>query len=126
MCCPMRLITSTRRATRSSKSGRSSSPAPAYGFRYHVGLSGTSYVGNEYFADVVYRYSIRDAINERWVKDVFYVAKDESSTDDERFQKLLARHEENRKVYKPLKPLTIAVTKNINAAEQLADDMGCW
>jgi len=94
-----------------------------YGFRYHVGLSGTCYVGNEYFADVVYRYSIRDAINERWVKDVFYVAKDESNTDDERFQKLLARHEENRRTYKPVKPLTIAVTKNINSAEQLAEDL---
>ena len=97
--------------------------SPAYGFRYHVGLSGTCYVGNEYFADVVYRYSIRDAINDRWVKDVFYVAKDESATDDERFQKLLAQHETNRKAYKPLKPLTIAVTKNIKSAEQLADDL---
>lgn len=96
---------------------------PAYGFRYHVGLSGTCYVGDEYFADVVYRYSIRDAINDHWVKDVFYVAKDESNTDDERFQKLLAQHEENRKTYKPLKPLTIAVTKNINTAEQLAEDL---
>jgi type III restriction enzyme len=97
--------------------------SPAYGFRYHVGLSGTCYVGDEYFADVVHRYSIRDAINDRWVKDVFYVAKDESATDDERFQKLLAQHETNRKTYKPLKPLTIAVTKNINGAEQLGADL---
>jgi type III restriction enzyme len=96
---------------------------PAYGFRYHVGLSGTCYVGNEYFADVVYRYSIRDAINDRWVKDVFYVSRDESTTEDARFQKLLAQHETNRKTYAPLKPLTIAVTKNINAAEQLADEL---
>ena len=39
--------------------------SPAYGFRYHVGLSGTCYVGNDYFSDVVHRYSIRDAINDR-------------------------------------------------------------
>jgi type III restriction enzyme len=97
--------------------------SPAYSFRYHVGLSGTCYVGNEYVADVVHRYSIRDAINDRWVKDVYYVAKDESSTDDERFQKLLQQHETNRKSYKPLKPLTIAVTKNINAAERLTDSL---
>ena len=84
--------------------------SPAYGFRYHVGLSGTCYVGNDYFSDVVHRYSIRDAINDRWVKDVFYVSKDESNTDDERFQKLLHQHETNRNMYKPLKPLTIAVT----------------
>lgn len=97
--------------------------SPAYDFRYHVGLSGTCYIGNEYFADVIHRYSIRDAINDRWVKDVFYVAKDESNTDHQRFQKLLARHEENRKTYKPLKPLTIAVTKNIKAAGELADSL---
>lgn len=97
--------------------------SPAYGFRYHVGLSGTCYIGNEYFADVVYRYSIRDAINDHWVKDVFYVAKDESSTDDQRFQKLLAQHEANRKTYRPLKPLTISVTKSIVAAEQLGADL---
>lgn len=97
--------------------------SPAYGFKYHVGLSGTCYVGNDYFADVVYRYSIRDAINDRWVKDVFYVAKDESSTDDERFQKLLSQHETNRKTYKPLKPLTIAVTKDIKTAELVAENL---
>ncbi len=95
--------------------------SPAFGFRYHVGASGTCYVGNDYFADVVHRYSIRDAINDSWVKDVFYVAKDESTTDDARFQKLLQQHETNRKTYKPLKPLTIAVTKNIKAAEELKD-----
>jgi type III restriction enzyme len=95
--------------------------SPAYRFRYHVGLSGTCYVNNDYFADVVHRYSIRDAINDRWVKDVFYVAKDESTTDDARFQKLLEQHEKNRDTYKPLKPLTIAVTKNIKAAEELEE-----
>ena len=95
--------------------------SPAFGFRYHVGASGTCYVGNDYFADVVHRYSIRDAINDSWVKDVFYVAKDESTTDDARFQKLLQQHETNRETYKPLKPLTIAVTKNIKAAEELKD-----
>ena len=62
---------------------------PEFGFRYHVGLSGTCYIGNDYFPDVIHRYSIRDAISDRWVKEVFYVTKDDSSTQDERFQKLL-------------------------------------
>ena len=109
---PTRRITSTRRGeTKLKQLEASSSTNPDYGFRYHLGVSGTCYVGNEYFADVVYRYSIRDAINDRWVKEVFYLAKDDSATDDERFQKLLAQHEKNRKTYKPLKPLTIAVTQ---------------
>lgn len=76
---------------------------PDYGFRYHVGGSGTCYVKNEYFADVVSRYPIRQAIDEGWVKAVFYLDKDSSTTDEERFQKLRAQHEKNRTRNKPLK-----------------------
>jgi len=94
-----------------------------YGFRYHLGVSGTCYVQNEYFADVIYRYSIREAINDGWIKDVFYLTEDDSTTDDERFQKLFAQHEKNRRAYAPLKPLTVAVSKDIKAAEQLASDL---
>ena len=96
---------------------------PDFGFRYHVGLSGTCYIGNDYFPDVVYRYSIRDAISDRWIKEVFYVTKDESSIQDERFQKLLSQHEQNRKSFAPTKPLTIAVTQNIKGAEALREEL---
>lgn len=95
----------------------------AYGFAYHLGVSGTCYVGNDYFSDVVYRYSLRGAIADGWVKQVYYLAEDQSSTDDERFQKLLAQHEKNRGAYPSIKPLTIAVTKNISAAKALASDL---
>lgn len=93
-----------------------------YDFRYLVGGSGTCYQGNQYFSDVVYRYPIRQAIDEAFVKEVFYLDKDDSSTDEERFQKLLAQHEKNRKAHKHagLKPLTIAVTQSIKAANELA------
>jgi type III restriction enzyme len=96
---------------------------PTFGFRYHVGLSGTCYAGNDYFSDVVYRYAIRDAMNDRWVKEVFYLAEDDSGSDYERFQKLLERHEKNRSTYKPHKPLTISVTKSIKDAKQLGADL---
>jgi type III restriction enzyme len=96
---------------------------PNFGFRYHVGLSGTCYIANDYFPDVVHRYSIRDAIADHWVKEVFYVTKDDSATQDERFQKLLSQHEHNRKSFAPKKPLTIAVTANIKAAEALEADL---
>ncbi len=96
---------------------------PDYGFAYHLGVSGTCYVGNTYFTDVVHRYAIRDAINDRWVKEIYYLAEDDSATDDERFQKLLAQHAKNRKTYKPLKPLTIAVTKDVKAAVALTEEL---
>jgi type III restriction enzyme len=93
---------------------------PSYGFKYHVGVSGTCYVGNEYFTDVVYRYSIGTAMDERTIKEVYYLEKDDSTTDDARFQKLQNQHEKNRQTY-GLKPLTIAITKSITAAEELQD-----
>jgi type III restriction enzyme len=96
---------------------------PDFGFKYHVGLSGTCYIGDEYFVDVIHRYSIRDAIDDRWVKDVYYVEKDNSKSDDQRFQKLVAQHEKNRKTYKQVKPITIAVTKTIQAAKRLREDL---
>jgi len=96
---------------------------PDYRFAYHLGVSGTCYVGNEYFSDVIDRYAIRDAINDKWVKEVYYLTEDDSSTNDERFQKLLAQHEKNRVSYRPLKPLTIAVVKDIKAANALASDL---
>jgi type III restriction enzyme len=93
-----------------------------YGFRYLVGGSGTCYQANNFFSDVIYRYPIRQAIDEGFVKEVFYLDKDKSSTDAERFQKLLAQHEKNRKTHKHagIKPLTIAVTQSIKAAKELA------
>jgi type III restriction enzyme len=96
---------------------------PDYVFRYHLGVSGTCYIGNDYFPDVVYRYAIRDAINDGWVKQVYYLEEDDSTTQDARFQKLRSRHEKNRKVYRPLKPLTIAVTRSIRDADALAEEL---
>ncbi|MEJ7785514.1 MAG: DEAD/DEAH box helicase family protein [Solirubrobacteraceae bacterium] len=96
---------------------------PDFGFAYHLGVSGTCYVGNEYFTDVIDRYAIRDAINDRWVKEVYYLTEDDSSTNDERFQKLHTQHEKNRGTYNPLKPLTIAVVKDIKAAKALAEEL---
>jgi type III restriction enzyme len=94
--------------------------APEYGFRFHVGVSGTCYVGNTYFSDVVHRYSIGTAMDEGTVKEVYYLERDDSQTDDARFQKLHNQHEKNRKTYR-IKPLTIAVTKSIAAAERLTE-----
>lgn len=94
-----------------------------YGFGRIVGFSGTCYKGNDYFSDVVHRYSLSQAIEDATVKKVFYVDEDTSSTTDEAFQKILDNHETNRKRYAPLKPLTILVTKDIKAAKVLHDEL---
>jgi type III restriction enzyme len=79
----------------------------SFGFRRIVGFSGTCYIGNDYFPDVVYRYSLAEAMEAGRVKKVWYVDQDTTKTENEAFQKIQANHESNRKRYRPLKPLTI-------------------
>ncbi|OGW13029.1 MAG: hypothetical protein A2035_01735 [Nitrospirae bacterium GWA2_42_11] len=84
-----------------------------YGFHYIVNLSGTPYTGDEYFYDIVYRFSIRDAINAGVVKKIDYKFE-EGTQRDKGFQDSYKLHENNWKVYgRILKPLTIVVTEKI-------------
>jgi type III restriction enzyme len=71
---------------------------PAFDFRHIVGFSGTCYVDNDYFADVVYRYSLREAIEQGFAKTVDYVAEDTSQSQYEKFQKIYDNHRENKTV----------------------------
>jgi type III restriction enzyme len=99
---------------------------PAYGFRYLIGVSGTCYVENDYFSDVIYRYSLRQAIEERYVKKVHYVAEmPKTSEPDEKWQLIRNRHEENRKMLtkKGVRPLTIIVTPTIARCKDVGDEL---
>jgi len=96
---------------------------PDYGFKYTLGFTGTAYIDDEYFNDVIYRYSIRQAIDDRVVKSVDYVAKDESISTNEKFQKIYDNHEEFVNKYRLIKPLTILVTKDISRARTLREDL---
>lgn len=90
-----------------------------FDFRYMLGFTGTAYIENDYFNDVIYRYSLRDAIEDRYVKTVFYVHKDESNGEHEKLQKIYQNHLRNKETYRDVKPLTILITKDIKLARQL-------
>lgn len=94
-----------------------------YGFKYMLGFTGTAYIDDEYFNDVIYRYSIRQAVDDRVVKSVDYVAKDESIDTNEKFQKIYDNHDEFVKNYRLIKPLTILVTRDISKAKTLREDL---
>ena len=99
---------------------------PEYGFRYVVGVSGTCYVGDEYFADVVSRYSLRQAIEERFVKKVEYVAEmPQTDNPDEKWQLIYNRHQDWKKRLKKqgIRPLTIIVTKDIKTCKLVAEEL---
>lgn len=99
-----------------------------YGFHYILGVSGTCYIDDEYFADVIYRYSLRQAMEERYVKTVDYIAEmpqTEGGSVEETWQLIRGRHEEAKDKLKEQKllPLTIIVTHKISACEDVADEL---
>jgi len=100
---------------------------PDYGFRFVVGVSGTCYVGDDYFADVVHRYSLRQAIEEKFVKKVEYVDELPAAAEnpEEKWQLIYNRHKDWKKKLKSrgIRPLTIVVTKTIADAERVTEEL---
>lgn len=98
---------------------------PEFGFRYHVGVSGTCYVGDDYFTDVVSRYSLRQAMEQNFVKRVEYVTDTPTIGDDEKWQLVHAKHEDIAKKLKKkgIKSLTIVVTRDIPACKDAVEEL---
>ena len=99
---------------------------PDYGFRYILGVSGTCYIGDEYFADVVNRYSLRQAIEQRFVKAVKYVAEmPQTDNPEEKWQLIYNRHQAWKKELKrrPIRPLTIIVTRTIKTCKRVGEEL---
>jgi len=99
---------------------------PDYGFRIVVGVSGTCYVDDDYFTDVVSRYSLRQAIEERFVKKVEYVAEmPETNNPDEKWQLIHNRHQAwvRKLKTRKIRPLTIVVTRDIRACERATEEL---
>ena len=94
-----------------------------YNFKYILGLTGTAYIENDYFPDVIYRYSLRKAIDEKMVKDINYAIKDDTTSVREKFQKIYQNHIRNKEKYALIKPITIFVCANINNASNLKEDL---
>lgn len=93
-----------------------------YCFKFMLGFTGTAYIEDEYFPDVLYRYALRQAIEDRIVKNVDYVKEDESRGVNERFQKIFQNHRDNIEHYPLVKPLSILVTRDISNAKILYRD----
>ncbi|MEW6685138.1 MAG: DEAD/DEAH box helicase family protein [Candidatus Edwardsbacteria bacterium] len=92
-----------------------------YGFKYIVGDTGTAYIGNDYFADVVYRYSLNQAIEERTIKTIDYKVEEANISENEQFQMIYDNHIENKMRYRKTKPITIIIAKDISACKRLTE-----
>lgn len=101
---------------------------PEYSFRIVVGVSGTCYVGDDYFADVVSRYSLREAIEQRFVKKIEYIPPQELiefENPEERWQLIYKKHDDWKHKLKKrgIRPLTIIVTRDIRSCEQVTEEL---
>lgn len=96
-----------------------------YGFKYVIGVSGTCYVGNDYFSDVISRYSLMTAMEQRFVKKVWYVAEmpQTKRPEEEKWQLIFNRHEKNKQDLRArnIRPLTIIITKDISGCKDVAE-----
>lgn len=98
-------------------------------FKYVIGVTGTAYKGknkkeNDYFSNVIYRFSLRDAIEQGFVKDVEYISKEDIPIDkNERWQVILNSHNQIAKripIELGIKPITIIITSKQNLADSKA------
>lgn len=94
-----------------------------YNFKYILGFTGTAYIKDDYFNDVIYRYSLRQAVNDKMVKMVDYISKNDDAEDEIKFQEIYDNHTANKNNYRKVKPLTILVTKDITKAKNLAAEL---
>ncbi|WP_411727782.1 DEAD/DEAH box helicase family protein [Methyloglobulus sp.] len=86
---------------------------PEFGFHFIVNFTGTPYIGDSYFPDVVYRYSLKKAIEARVVKQVDY-AEERLIGVDCGFEETYQNHVLNQQTYgNKLKPISIIVTEKI-------------
>ena len=98
-----------------------------FGFRMIVGVSGTPYISNEYFPDVVFRYGLKQAIDEGVVKKPDY-ATDRALGGAVTLGEVFSNHERNRENYGAhAKPVSIVITEKILACvkvwKQLVDEL---
>jgi type III restriction enzyme len=94
-----------------------------FNFKYVLGFTGTAYIKDEYFNDVIYRYSLRQAVNDKIIKMVDYVSKNDDADIEIKFQEIYDNHRQNGNLYRKVKPLTILITKDITAAKRLVTEL---
>ena len=100
-------------------------------FKYVIGLTGTAYKkrnqsgeANEYLSDVIYRYSLKEAIEQGFIKDIEYIDKADMPSDaGERWQVIVDSHEKissDLNKVTDIKPITIIVTGEKRRADAQA------
>jgi len=92
-------------------------------FKYNLGVSGTCYYKDgDYFSNVIYRYSLKKAIEDDRVKQVEYIAEENiPSKSEEKWQVIYNSHEDIKNQLGFL-PLTVVVADTIRNCKKIANE----
>ncbi|HRZ84605.1 MAG TPA: DEAD/DEAH box helicase family protein [Candidatus Dojkabacteria bacterium] len=97
----------------------------------HIGFTGTPYNQNEYFTDVIFNYSIKDAVEEKYIKKINPIIHTESDegdidiTKEQKYEQILMTHFDNKEKYNyggKVKPITIFINNTQATATRNRDE----
>jgi type III restriction enzyme len=102
----------------------------------HIGFTGTPYNQDEYFTDIIYNYSIPDALRESQIKKInpiIHTQSEEAQTEfsqEQSFEIIYQTHLDNQEKYAyadksgqaTVKPITIFIAPTQNVAENKAEE----
>jgi len=104
----------------------------------HIGFTGTPYNQDEYFPDVIVNYSIKDAIEEKYIKKINPIIHTKITDEREnnkltlyqKFEQILKTHDENKERYSfkdkeekaRLKPITIFINSTQKSAQRNTEE----
>ena len=102
----------------------------------HIGFTGTPYNQDEYFADVIFNYSIKDALDDKIIKKINPIIHTEAEgqtadlTKEQMYEQILMTHDENKRKYSyaddkgnfRLKPITVFINATQSNAEHNTEE----
>lgn len=94
-----------------------------FNFNFIVNFTGTPYIDDEYFSDVIYRYPVNKAITEHIVKTPSYLIETGKEGKLTGFGEIYQNHIKNKEIYVEVKPITIIVTSDINKCFEVWQDL---
>ena len=94
-----------------------------FNFRHIVNFTGTPYIDDEYFSDVVYRYPVSQAISEHIVKTPNYLIETGKESKMKGFDEIYQNHSSNILLYSEIKPITIIITSDIDTCYEVWENL---
>ena len=94
-----------------------------FNFKFIVNFTGTPYIDDEYFSDVIYRYPVSKAITEHIVKTPSYLIETGKESKMKGFDEIYQNHLSNKSTYPEIKPISIIITSDINTCYEVWENL---